>query len=106
MRFTIERSRQARTPASFAPAAQGYDPELMIVECALCGRPVLWGPGRSTEVLAGVGIDPLELDAHCLLLTEGCPHCRPRQKEGFNVQVFRLTPEHGGAFGVKSVCDA
>ena len=63
MRFTIERSKNARIPASFAPMARGYDPELMIVECAHCGRPVLWEPGRSTEVLAGVGIDPLELDA-------------------------------------------
>ena len=106
MRFTIERSQNPRTPVTFAPTARGYDPELMIVECAHCGRPVLWEPGRSTEVLAGVGIDPLELDAHCLLLTDGCPHCRPRQKGGFNVQVFRLTPEQGGPFGVKPAGDA
>jgi hypothetical protein len=82
--------------------ARGYDPELMIVECVRCGRPVLWESGRSTAVLAGVGIDPMELDAHCLLLTDGCPHCRPRQTEGFSVQVFRLTSEQSGAFGVKS----
>jgi len=106
MRFTKERSQHPRTPVSFAPAARGYDPELMIVECARCGRPVLWEPGRSTEVLAGVGIDPLELDAHCLLLTDGCPHCRPRQKGGFGVQVFRLTPERIGPFGVKPAKDA
>ena len=106
MRFTTERFRQPRVSASFAPMARGYDPELMIVECAHCGRPVLWEPGRSTEVLASVGIDPLELDAHCLLLTDGCPHCRPRRKEGFSVQVFRLTPEQGGAFSVKSAGNA
>ena len=106
MRFTIERSRTQRTPALFASMARGYDPELMIVECARCGRPVLWEPGRSTAVLAGVGIDPLEIDAHCLLLTDGCPYCRPRQKEGFGVQVFRLTSEQGGVFGVKSAGNA
>jgi hypothetical protein len=106
MRFTIERSQNSRTPAFFASMARGYDPELMIVECAHCGRPVLWEPGRSTAVLAGVGIDPLELDARCLLLTDGCPSCRPRQKGGFNVQVFRLTPEQGGVFGVKPAGDA
>ena len=106
MRFPIERSRHPRALASFAPMARGYDPELMIVECARCGTPVLWEPGRSTAVLASVGIDPLELDAHCLLLTDGCPHCRPRQKEGFSVQVFRLTPELGGPFGVKSAGNA
>jgi len=102
MRVTIGHSRTQRNPAFSASMSRGYDPELMIVECARCGRPVLWEPGRSTAVLAGVGIDPLELDAHCLLLTDGCPSCRPRQKEGLSVQVFRLTPEQGGAFGVKS----
>ena len=106
MRCTIERSENSCTPASFAPTARGYDPELMIVECARCGRPVLWESGRSTAVLACVGIDPLEIDAHCLLLTDGCPHCRPRQEEGFSVQVFRLAPERGGALGVKSTGNA
>ncbi|MDR2695444.1 MAG: hypothetical protein LBC79_03575 [Deltaproteobacteria bacterium] len=106
MRFTIECSHNSRIPASFASVARGYDPELMIVECARCGRPVLWESGRSTEVLAGVGIDPLELDAHCLLLTDGCPNCRPRRQEGFSVQVFRLTSEQGGAFGAKAAGNA
>ena len=96
MRFTIECSQMPRVPASFAPLARGYDPELMIVECARCGSPILWEPGRSTSVLASVGVDPLELDAHCLLLTDGCLRCRPLHREGFSVQVFRLTPEHGG----------
>jgi hypothetical protein len=102
MRFTSERVQNSRIPASFASVARGYDPELMIVECARCGSPVLWESGRSTAVLAGVGIDPLELDAHCLLLTDGCLHCRPRQKDGFSVQVFRLTSEQGWVFGVKA----
>ena len=106
MRNTIEHSQNPRAPASFAATARGYDPELMIVECVRCGRPVLWESGRSTAVLAGVGVDPLELDAHCLLLTDGCPFCRPRQEEGFSVQVFRLTPERGGAFGVKAAGNA
>ena len=106
MRFTIERSHASPMPASPAAATRGYDPELMIVECARCGSPVLWESGRSTAVLAGVGVDPLELDAHCLLMTDGCPSCRPRQEEGFGVQVFRLTPERGGAFGVKAAGNA
>ena len=106
MGFTIEHARHPATPASGAPRERGYDPELLIVECSRCGRPVLWEPGRSTAVLAGVGIDPVELDAHCLLLTEGCPHCCPRQQEGYNVRVFRLTPAQGGGFGVKSAGNA
>jgi hypothetical protein len=107
MRLTSGHSEKSRTPAFSAPEAQGYDPELMIVECVHCGRPVLWEPGRSTAVLANVGVDPLELDAHCLLLTDGCSQCRPRQEEGFSVQVFRLThEEQGGAFSVKSAGNA
>ena len=106
MRFTIEHAQRLSAFASGVPKEQGYDPELMIVECARCGRPVLWEPGRSTEVLACAGIDPLELDVRCLLLTEGCPHCRPRQREGYNVRIFRLTPEQGGGFGVKSAGNA
>ena len=106
MRFSIERSHPPHISTMFAPLARGYDPELMMVECARCGRPVLWEPGRSTQVLEGVGIDPLEIDAHCLLMTDGCPYCRPRQVEGFNVQVFRLTPERNSAHNVKTADDA
>ena len=106
MRFTVARAQNLRIPAASAAMTRGYDPELMIVECARCGRPVLWESGRSTAVLAGAGIDPLELDAHCLLLTDGCPHCRPRQKGGFSVQVFRLMSEQGWVFGVKSAGNA
>ena len=106
MRLTSEHLEKSRILAFFAPMAQGYDPELMMVECARCGRPVLWEPGHSTAVLAGVGVDPLELDAHCLLLTDGCPQCCPRQEEGFSVQVFRLTTEQGVPFSVKAAGNA
>ena len=82
--------------------ARGYDPELLMVECANCGQPVLWERGRSTEVLQAAGIDPIELDAHCLLLTDGCPRCRPKQDKAFTVQVFRVTPSLGGFLGAKS----
>ncbi len=74
----------------------------MIVECARCGQPVLWERGRATEMLAGVGIDPLELDAHCLFLTDGCARCSPEKRGKFNVQVFRVVPGQGQIFGVKS----
>ena len=33
-------------------------------------------------------IDPLELDAHCLLITNGCPRCT--RSAVFRVQVFRV----------------
>ena len=71
----------------------GFDPEMLFVECARCGSPILWEKGRSTQILEGAGIDPLELDSHCLLVTDGCPRC---SKGGmYHVQIFRMEPGYG-----------
>lgn len=81
-----------RKPSPAAPMP-GFDPEMLFVECARCGSPILWEKGRSTEILQGAGIDPLELDPHCLLVTDGCPRC---SKEGvYHVQIFRVEPGYG-----------
>ncbi|MDR3362967.1 MAG: hypothetical protein LBO64_09045 [Desulfovibrio sp.] len=66
----------------------GYDPELLYVECGRCGAPVMWGEGRATRLLHQAGIDPLELDASCLLVTDGCPACTNRHQ--YTVQIFRI----------------
>ena len=84
-------------------AAAGYDPELLYVECGHCGAPVLWDEGRATRLLKEAGIDPLELDASCILVTEGCPACGDSREYG--VRIFRiagetrgtLPPTHGNA---------
>lgn len=68
---------------------QGYDPEMLYVECGHCGAPVLWEPGKATRLLKEAGIDPLELDASCILVTSACPHC---SGDGhYSVQIFRLS---------------
>lgn len=66
----------------------GFDPELLYVECSRCGSPVLWEEGRATRLLLQAGIDPLELDASCMLVTDACPACS-RQSE-YTVRVFRI----------------
>lgn len=66
----------------------GYDPEMLYVECGRCGSPVMWGKGRATRLLEQAGIDPLELDSSCLLVTDGCPLCG--SKDHYNVQIFRM----------------
>ena len=38
--------------------------------------------------LAAAGIDPLELDASCMLVTDGCPMCGG--KGHYTVQIFRV----------------
>ena len=74
----------------------GYDPELLYVECHVCGKPVLWEPGRTTELLLEAGVDMRTLDERCLILSHGCPACRPHEEHGFTLAVVRvagLTPE-------------
>ena len=111
--------RAAPLPAvALAGAGRGYDPELLYVECGRCGAPILWEPGRATRLLDEAGIDPLELDASCLLVTNACPMCGgsaapdgPEGAEGqdaaqtdadgepgYVVRVFRMSAE-GGGFG-------
>lgn len=71
------------------PVVEGFDPELLYVECGRCGSPVLWEDGRATRLLVQAGIDPLELDASCMLVTDACPACS-RQDE-YTVRIFRVT---------------
>lgn len=66
----------------------GYDPEMLYVECGRCGAPVIWEPGRATSLLETVGIDPLELDSSCILLTDGCPACGSKRE--YHVRIFRI----------------
>ena len=99
--------RRALTRAiSLTAGRPGYDPELLYVECGRCGAPVLWEPGRATRLLDEAGIDPLELDAACLLVTNACPMCGapggapdgPDEEPGYEVRVFRVGGE-GEGFG-------
>lgn len=66
-----------------------FDPELLYVECAKCGRPVIWSPGDTTKILEWAGIDASTLDDKCMIVSEGCPSCQPGKKS-FSTQVIRL----------------
>lgn len=82
----------------------GFDPEMLFVECARCGSPIIWEKGRSTQILEGAGIDPLELDSGCLLVTDGCPRC---SRGGmYHVQIFRMESGHGRLTKDRSVGNA
>ena len=67
-----------------------FDPEMLYIECKACGRPVLWEQGKTTDMLAGAGIDPNLLDACCMVLSDGCPLCRPEERVGFILSVVRV----------------
>lgn len=73
---------------------RAMDPELLYVECGHCGAPIVWEPGRMTRLLAQAGVDPLELTPSCVLLTDGCPICRPASL--YSVQIFRVSTAHEG----------
>lgn len=98
------RRRAPLTAVSLTAGKPGYDPELLYVECGRCGAPVLWEPGRATRLLDEAGIDPLELDAACLLVTNACPMCGAPDSAsaegdpGYEVRVFRVGGE-GEGFG-------
>jgi len=66
-----------------------FDLELLYVECAKCGQPVLWNPGDTTKVLTWAGVDTRGLDEKCMIVSEGCPQCRPGQNS-FSTQIVRL----------------
>ncbi|MDR2744642.1 MAG: hypothetical protein LBB66_05540 [Desulfovibrio sp.] len=77
-------------------AAAGYDPEMLYVECHLCGKPILWEVGRTTALLLAAGVDVGKLDERCMILSEGCPACAPGEQDGYTLAVVRiagLTPE-------------
>lgn len=78
-------------------AQAGYDPEMLFVECGRCGAPILWEPGRATELLAQAGVDPTELDASCILITDACPACASGPE--FTVRIFRISDKPGDICG-------
>lgn len=72
------------------PGLSAYDPEMIYVECRVCGRPVFWEAGHTTALLTQAGVDFSTLDERCLLLSEGCPVCRPEEDYGFSIAVVRI----------------
>ena len=78
-------------PLRGTPVPTGYDPEMLYVECARCGAPVMWAQGKATHILDLAGIDPLELDSSCMLVTDGCFMCSG--KDQYSVQIFRVSGE-------------
>lgn len=84
-------------PPVYLPESSGdsrFDPELLYVECRLCGRPVFWGEGVSTLAVTGAGIAPASLDARCMILTNGCDKCSPHKTHEHVVIRIDSTGEH------------
>ncbi len=48
----------------------------------------MWEGKRTAKLLKAAGIDPLELDASCLLMTDACPLCGG--KSSYTVQIYRI----------------
>ena len=75
---------------------KNFDPELLYVECSQCGQPVLWRHGLTSKLLNMAGIDPSTLDERCVIMSEGCPACKPGETS-FTTQVIRLGRGKTGA---------
>lgn len=72
-----------------------FDPELLYVECSQCGHPVLWKHGMTSKLLKLAKIDAASLDERCVIMSEGCPVCKPGVTS-FTTQVIRLNREKDG----------
>ncbi len=70
-------------------AREPYDLDLLYVECRYCGKPVVWEQGKTRSLVKAAGIDDAVFDARCLLLSDGCPLCRPGEAH-FYLHVVRL----------------
>lgn len=66
-----------------------YDLDLLYVECRLCGNPVLWDKGKTSHLIQTSGIDVSMLDSECLILSEGCPQCKP-DAGTYHLQMVRV----------------
>ena len=71
------------------PQPEAFDPDMLYVECGRCGAPIVWEKGRTRRLLAAVGIDPLELDASCVLVSDSCPLCGG--KGHYTIQIYRIS---------------
>lgn len=96
-RRAVRARRKTRPSKNYIPVlATGFDPELLYVECGRCGSPVLWEEGRATKLLREAGIDPLEIDPTCILLTDGCPACGSDNE--YSVRIFRISGRGASGF--------
>ena len=94
--FAAKMAAELMQQAPQPQVGDGFDPELLYVECQTCGKPVLWEQGKTTALLFAAGVDTTKLDERCLILSEGCPACAPQEKKGYTLAVVRiagLTPE-------------
>ena len=78
------------------PALQ-YDLDLIYVECRMCGKPVIWEKGKTRLLLESSGIDVTLLDAECMIVSDGCPQCRP------GVTLFQLSVVRVAAVSAQDV---
>lgn len=72
-----------------AKLSEGYDLDLLYVECRFCGKPVLWEKGNTSLLLRASGVDMNALDEACMILSEGCPGCRP-DASVFHMHIVRV----------------
>ncbi len=67
-----------------------YDPEMLYVECKICGKPVVWEPGKTTHLLRKAQVNLDMLDETCLILSNGCSACHP-EADGYTLAMVHLS---------------
>jgi hypothetical protein len=54
-----------------------FDPDLLFIECAKCGRALNWEKGETSMFLVRSGISTGNLDLSYMILSMGCTDCSP-----------------------------
>jgi hypothetical protein len=54
-----------------------FDPDLLYIECAKCGRALNWDKGETSLFLVRSGINTGTLDWSFMILSMGCANCSP-----------------------------
>lgn len=85
-----------KKPGPKTNASHHFDLETLYVECARCGRPLIWEKGTTTFIIQSSGIEK-SLGSDWLILSMGCPSCSPDQLE------FVLTLARPGSNSARSL---
>lgn len=67
-------------PGPDSASKKNFDPEMLYVECSICGRPLIWEKGVTSFIVQYSGIGK-RLSSDWLMLSSGCPSCSPGQDE-------------------------
>jgi hypothetical protein len=75
---------------------RSFDPDLLYIECAKCGRALNWERGETSLFLLRSGIDSGNLDWSFMILSMGCSNCSPDEL-GYLTKLVQISQKEAPA---------